>query len=169
MADTVSNNITPRFALSLRVKLVLAIVSVLLFSVGLNTTLNFLNFEKRLTTSSDSIYKTVLDETHNDISQAISLGLPLSSISNIQSILQRRTKLVEGITELSVVDNEGKRLFGSGTHVSNGEKERLLSVKIKNTFGVDVAKFACITLHLDSIKSLMAYLKFNYCMPLDGF
>ena len=138
MTDTVSKNVVPRFALSLRVKLVLAIVSVLLFSVGLNTTLNFLNFEKRLTNTSDSIYQTVVDETHNDISQAISLGLPLSSISNIQSILERRTKLVDGINELSVVDNEGKRLFGSGTHASTGE--RLLSVPIKNTFGVNVGE-----------------------------
>ncbi|MCL9783157.1 MFS transporter [Vibrio sp. S4M6] len=138
MTDLVSHNKTPKFALSLRVKLVLAIVSVLLFSVGLNTTLNFLNFEKRLIGTSDSIYQTVVDETHNDISQAISLGLPLSSISNIQSILERRTKLVQGINELSVVDTDGKRLFGSGSHSTTGE--RLLSVPINNTFGVKVGE-----------------------------
>ena len=78
---------TKRF-ISLRAKLILAIVAVLLFSNGLNTTLNYLNFDKRLTQTSDSTYQVVLDETDNDIRQAMSLGLPLSSISNIQSLIE---------------------------------------------------------------------------------
>lgn len=70
--------------LSLRVKLMLTIMAVLLFSITLNATLNYFNFEKRLTETSDSIYEIVLEETHNDINQTISLGLPLSAISNIK-------------------------------------------------------------------------------------
>jgi hypothetical protein len=85
----------------------LAIMAVLLFSITLNATLNYFNFEKRLTETSDSIYEIVLEETHNDINQAISLGLPLSAISNIQSMLDRRLKIVDGITALVVVSSSG--------------------------------------------------------------
>lgn len=120
--------------LSLRVKLMLAIMAVLLFSITLNATLNYFNFEKRLTETSDSIYEIVLEETHNDINQAISLGLPLSAISNIQGMLDRRLKIVDGITALVVVSSSGERLFGTGEQ--NNENNRQLSLDITNSFGL---------------------------------
>lgn len=162
MIDTTTHARQNRFALSLRVKLVLAIVAVLLFSVGLNTTLNYLNFEKRLTATSDSIYQTVAEETHNDITQAISLGLPLSSISNISSIIERRTKLVDGINELSVVNAQGKRLFGYGKHTSEGE--RYIKLAINNTFGVKVGEVLLYysTAKLDAVKSNLLQVQLLY-------
>ncbi|MCZ8485482.1 hypothetical protein O9993_05900 [Vibrio lentus] len=56
----------------------------------------------------------MMEETHNDINQAISLGLPLSAISNIQSMLDRRLKIVDGITALVVVSSSDERLFSTG-------------------------------------------------------
>lgn len=122
------------FSLSLRVKLMFAIMAVLLFSITLNATLNYFNFEKRLTETSDSTYRIVLEETHNDINQAISLGLPLSAISNIQGILDRRLKFVDGITALMVVSTSGEQLFGTGVH--NQANDRQLSLDITNSFGL---------------------------------
>ncbi|EGU47206.1 hypothetical protein [Vibrio tubiashii] len=129
-----SNHVTSRRTFfSLRVKLVLAIFSVLLFSNGLNSTLNYLNFEKRLTQTSDSTYQVVLNETDHDIKQAISLGLPLSSISNIQSLLERRLSLVDGISRMQVVNNKGDVLYSAGEATEN---ERLIASDITNTFDV---------------------------------
>lgn len=119
---------------SLRVKLVLAIVAVLLFSNGLNSTLNYLNFDKRLTQTSDSTYQVVLDETDSDIRQAMSLGLPLSAISNIQSLLDRRLSLVNGISRIQVVNNQGDVLYSSGERTYTDE--RVISAPISNTFNV---------------------------------
>lgn len=112
----------------------LAIMAVLLFSITLNATLNYFNFEKRLTDTSDSIYQIVLDETENDIKQALSLGLPLSAISNIQSLLDRRVQLADGITSLAVMSNQNQVLFSSGNPTDNAS--RLLSVEIINSFGL---------------------------------
>ena len=124
---------TKRF-ISLRAKLILAIVAVLLFSNGLNTTLNYLNFDKRLTQTSDSTYQVVLDETDNDIRQAMSLGLPLSSISNIQSLIERRSELVDGISKIQVVNSADEVLFTTG--VAKFDTDRLLTTDIVNTFDV---------------------------------
>lgn len=126
--------IKPRRFISLRAKLILAIVSALLFSNGLNTTLNYLNFDKRLTQTSDSTYQVVLDETDNDIRQAMSLGLPLSSISNIQSLIERRSDLVDGISKIQVVNRTNQVLFTTG--VAKFDTDRLLTTDIVNTFNV---------------------------------
>ncbi|WCP68407.1 MFS transporter [Vibrio tubiashii] len=147
-----SNHVTSRRTFfSLRVKLVLAIFAVLLFSNGLNSTLNYLNFEKRLTQTSDSTYQVVLNETDHDIKQAISLGLPLSSISNIQSLLERRLSLVDGISRMQVVNIKGDVLYSAGQATEN---ERLITSDITNTFDV---KEGALQLYysggyLDSIK-----------------
>lgn len=149
MSSTQLNN--SRTFFSLRVKLVLAIFAVLLFSNGLNSTLNYLNFEKRLTQTSDSTYLVVLNETDHDIKQAISLGLPLASISNIQSLLERRLALVDGISRMQVVDRQGKVLYAAG---SKGESERLISADITNTFNVKEGSLQLYysTQYLDGIK-----------------
>ncbi|EGA67583.1 MFS transporter [Vibrio brasiliensis] len=149
MSSTQLNN--SRTFFSLRVKLVLAIFAVLLFSNGLNSTLNYLNFEKRLTQTSDSTYLVVLNETDHDIKQAISLGLPLASISNIQSLLERRLALVDGISRMQVVDRQGKVLYSAG---SKGESERLISADITNTFNVKEGSLQLYysTQYLDGIK-----------------
>ncbi|MDA9556435.1 MFS transporter [Vibrio sp.] len=126
-----------KVSLSLRAKLSLAIVAVLLFSIGLNTTLNYLNFEKRLTETSDSTYQIVVEETQNDIQQAINLGLPLASINNIQSLLDRRIQLVSGITSLSVVDMNNQVLFSTG-EIEPDNRE--ISLPITNTFGLNEGK-----------------------------
>ncbi len=76
----------------------------------------------------------MLEETHNDINQAISLGLPLSAISNIQSMLDRRLKIVDGITALVAAPSSGERLFGTGE--GNQENDRQLSLDITNSFGL---------------------------------
>ncbi|KJY83405.1 transporter [Vibrio galatheae] len=136
---------------SLRVKLVLAIFAVLLFSNGLNSTLNYLNFEKRLTETSDSTYQVVLSETDQDIKQAISLGLPLASISNIQALLERRLSLVDGISRMQVVNEKGDVLYSAGKASDN---ERLLIADIHNTFDVKEGALQLYysTDYLDSIK-----------------
>lgn len=136
---------------SLRVKLVLAIFAVLLFSNGLNSTLNYLNFEKRLTQTSDSTYQVVLSETDHDIKQAMSLGLPLASISNIQSLLERRLALVDGISRIQVVDRQGDVLFSAG---KAGDSERLITADITNTFNVNEGALQLYysTRYLDGIK-----------------
>ncbi|MEZ8722387.1 MFS transporter [Vibrio pomeroyi] len=148
--------------LSLRVKLMLAIMAVLLFSITLNATLNYFNFEKRLTETSDSIYEIVLEETHNDINQAISLGLPLSAISNIQSMLDRRLKIVDGITALVVVSTSGERLFGTGE--GNQESDRQLSLDITNSFGLveGQVKLYYSTTLLEQQKTFLLKLQFIY-------
>ncbi|CAH6902505.1 MFS transporter [Vibrio chagasii] len=148
--------------LSLRVKLMLAIMAVLLFSITLNATLNYFNFEKRLTETSDSIYEIVLEETHNDINQAISLGLPLSAISNIQSMLERRLKIVDGITALVVVSTSGERLFGTGE--GNQESDRQLSLDITNSFGLveGQVKLYYSTTLLEQQKTFLLKLQFLY-------
>ncbi|MCY9825377.1 MFS transporter [Vibrio chagasii] len=148
--------------LSLRVKLMLAIMAVLLFSITLNATLNYFNFEKRLTETSDSIYEIVLEETQNDINQAISLGLPLSAISNIQSMLDRRLKIVDGITALVVVSTSGERLFGTGE--GNQESDRQLSLDITNSFGLveGQVKLYYSTTLLEQQKTFLLKLQFLY-------
>ena len=148
--------------LSLRVKLMLAIMAVLLFSITLNATLNYFNFEKRLTETSDSIYEIVLEETHNDINQAISLGLPLSAISNIQGMLDRRLKIVDGITALVVVSSSGERLFGTGEQ--NNENNRQLSLDIANSFGLveGQVKLYYSTTLLEQQKTFLLKLQFLY-------
>lgn len=148
--------------LSLRVKLMLAIMAVLLFSITLNATLNYFNFEKRLTNTSDSIYEIVLDETHNDIKQAISLGLPLSAISNIQSLLERRVELVDGITSLAVISNTGETLFSTGTADTNTSRQ--LSLHITNSFGLleGEIKLFYSTTALEQQKSLLLQLQLLY-------
>lgn len=142
---------TKRF-ISLRAKLILAIVAVLLFSNGLNTTLNYLNFDKRLTQTSDSTYQVVLDETDNDIRQAMSLGLPLSSISNIQSLIERRSELVDGISKIQVVNSADEVLFTTG--VAKFDTDRLLTTDIVNTFDVKEGELRLYysPLYLDQIK-----------------
>ncbi|MCW8332975.1 MFS transporter [Vibrio paucivorans] len=128
------NNDKRKFSFSLRAKLSFAILSVLLFSISLNTVLNYLNFEKRIVQTSDSIYDIVLEETENDINQAISLGLPLSAISNIQALLDRRISLAPGITSISVEAANGVVLFQATTQESESDRE--LTSTITNTFGV---------------------------------
>ncbi|MEZ8100937.1 MFS transporter [Vibrio bivalvicida] len=142
---------TRRTFFSLRVKLVLAIFAVLLFSNGLNSTLNNLNFEKRLTQTSDSTYQVVLNETDHDIKQAISLGLPLSSISNIQSLLERRLSLVDGISRMQVVSSKGDVLYSAGAATKH---ERMITADINNTFDVKEGALQLYysTSYLDSIK-----------------
>ncbi|WP_394251173.1 MFS transporter [Vibrio profundi] len=148
--------------LSLRVKLMFAIMAVLLFSITLNATLNYFNFEKRLTDTSDSIYEIVLDETHNDIKQAISLGLPLSAISNIQSLLERRVELVDGITSLAVISNTGDTLFSTGATEPNTSRQ--LSLHITNSFGLleGEIKLYYSTTALEQQKSLLLQLQLLY-------
>jgi predicted MFS family arabinose efflux permease len=149
--DTAYMDKTKRF-ISLRAKLILAIVAVLLFSNGLNTTLNYLNFDKRLTQTSDSTYQVVLDETDNDIRQAMSLGLPLSSISNIQSLIERRSELVDGISKIQVVNSADEVLFTTG--VAKFDTDRLLTTDIVNTFDVKEGELRLYysPLYLDQIK-----------------
>ncbi|MGF1802841.1 MFS transporter [Vibrio gigantis] len=148
--------------LSLRVKLMLAIMAVLLFSIALNATLNYFNFEKRLTETSDSIYEIVLEETHNDINQAISLGLPLSAISNIQNMLDRRLQIVDGITALVVVSTSGEQLFGTGE--GNQQSDRQLSLDITNSFGLveGQVKLYYSTTLLEQQKTFLLKLQFLY-------
>ncbi len=69
----------------------------------------------------------MMEETHNDINQAISLGLPLSAISNIQSMLDRRLKIVDGITALVVVSSSDERLFSTG----EGKSRKWPSLSLK--------------------------------------
>lgn len=139
---------------SLRVKLVLAIFAVLLFSNGLNSTLNYLNFDKRLTQTSDSTYHVVLSETDSDIKQAMSLGLPLSSITNIQALLERRLALVNGISRMQVLDKNGEVLYLAG---ETAQSERMISANISNTFGQNegVVELYYSTVYLDEIKSAL--------------
>lgn len=139
---------------SLRVKLVLAIFAVLLFSNGLNSTLNYLNFDKRLTQTSDSTYHVVLSETDSDIKQAMSLGLPLSSITNIQALLERRLALVNGISRMQVLDKNGEVLYLAG---EAAQSERMISANISNTFGQNegVVELYYSTVYLDEIKSAL--------------
>ncbi|PMJ92439.1 MFS transporter [Vibrio sp. 10N.261.55.A7] len=132
------NRHTQYIELTLKVKLILAITAVLLFSIALNTTLNYLNFEKRLNETSDSTYQIVVEETHSDINQAVSLGLSLASISNIQAILERRIQLVEGITYIAVRSDVGDVLFSTGE--TTNQPERKLSVDLYNTFDVKEGK-----------------------------
>ncbi|MCG9597372.1 MFS transporter [Vibrio sp. Isolate25] len=141
--------------ISLRAKLILAIVAVLLFSNGLNTTLNYLNFDKRLTQTSDSTYQVVLDETDNDIRQAMSLGLPLSSISNIQSLIERRLELVDGISKIQVVNSSDDVLFTTG--VAKFDTDRLLTTDIVNTFNVKEGELRLYysPLYLEQIKQTL--------------
>ncbi|MCG7490048.1 MFS transporter [Vibrio sp. Of14-4] len=138
--------------LSLRSKLILAIVAILLFSNGLNTTLNYLNFDKRLTQTSDSTYQVVVDETDSDIRQAISLGLPLASISNIQSLIERRSELVDGINKIQVVNNDDEVLFTTG--VAKFGTDRLIKTDIINTFNVKQGELRLYysPLYLEKIK-----------------
>ena len=147
--------IKPRRFISLRAKLILAIVSALLFSNGLNTTLNYLNFDKRLTQTSDSTYQVVLDETDNDIRQAMSLGLPLSSISNIQSLIERRSDLVDGISKIQVVNHTNQVLFTTG--VAKFDTDRLLTTDIVNTFNVKEGELRLYysPLYLEKIKQTL--------------
>ncbi|MBN3571969.1 MFS transporter [Vibrio neptunius] len=147
--------IKPRRFISLRAKLILAIVSALLFSNGLNTTLNYLNFDKRLTQTSDSTYQVVLDETDNDIRQAMSLGLPLSSISNIQSLIERRSDLVDGISKIQVVNRTNQVLFTTG--VAKFDTDRLLTTDIVNTFNVKEGELRLYysPLYLEKIKQTL--------------
>ncbi|WP_341661453.1 MFS transporter [Vibrio sp.] len=149
--DTQSTDNSKRF-ISLRFKLILAIVAVLLFSNGLNTTLNYLNFEKRLTQTSDSTYQVVVDETDSDIRQAISLGLPLASISNIQSLIERRSELVDGINKIQVVDNDDEVIFTTG--VAKFDTDRLITTDIINTFNVKQGELRLYysPLYLEKIK-----------------
>ncbi|CAH6867533.1 Transporter [Vibrio chagasii] len=148
--------------LSLRVKLMFAIMAVLLFSIALNATLNYFNFEKRLTETSDSIYEIVLEETHNDINQAISLGLPLSAISNIQNMLDRRLQIVDGITALVVVSTSGEQLFGTGEGTQ--QSDRQLSLDITNSFGLveGQVKLYYSTTLLEQQKTFLLKLQFLY-------
>ncbi|MFW7524224.1 MFS transporter [Vibrio ostreicida] len=145
--------VTLKRFISLRAKLILAIVVVLLFSNGLNTTLNYLNFDKRLTQTIDSTYKVVLDETDSDIRQAMSLGLPLSSISNIQSLIERRSEIVDGISKIQVVNLSDEALFTTG--VANYGSDRLLTTNIVNTFNVKEGELRLYysPLYLDQIKN----------------
>ncbi len=147
--------IKPRRFISLRAKLILAIVSALLFSNGLNTTLNYLNFDKRLTQTSDSTYQVVLDETDNDIRQAMSLGLPLASISNIQSLIERRSDLVDGISKIQVVNRTNQVLFTTG--VAKFDTDRLLTTDIVNTFNVKEGELRLYysPLYLEKIKQTL--------------
>ena len=133
----------------------MAIVSALLFSNGLNTTLNYLNFDKRLTQTSDSTYQVVLDETDNDIRQAMSLGLPLSSISNIQSLIERRSDLVDGISKIQVVNHTNQVLFTTG--VAKFDTDRLLTTDIVNTFNVKEGELRLYysPLYLEKIKQTL--------------
>lgn len=149
-----SMNHKSRSFFSLRVKLVLAIIAVLLFSNGLNTTLNYLNFEKRLTQTSDSTYQVVLSETDNDIKQAMTLGLPLTAISNIQSLLERRLALVDGITKIEVLDKNGIAHYSAGENI---DVERMISADITNTFGQKEGQLNLFysTTYLDNIKSTL--------------
>ncbi|NOH70018.1 MFS transporter [Vibrio pectenicida] len=150
--DTGYINSSKQF-ISLRFKLIFAIVVVLLFSNGLNTTLNYLNFDKRLTQTSDSTFQVVVDETDNDIRQTMGLGLPLSSISNIQALIERRSELVDGINNIQVVNNDGEVLFSTG--VAKFDSDRLITSNITNTFNVKEGELRLYYSphYLDEIKS----------------
>ncbi|MDO6524582.1 MFS transporter [Motilimonas sp. 1_MG-2023] len=118
--------------LSLRSKLAFAIFMVLLFSVSLNSTLSYINFEKRLTQTSDSVYQIILAETHHTINNTVGLGLPLASINNIETLLIKQQQQVPGITSIQVRDTQGNALFQGGNPPK--AQDRLLSLPIHNAF-----------------------------------
>lgn len=150
--------------ISLRLKLVFAIIIVLLFSNGLNTTLNYLNFDKRLTQTSDSTFQVVVDETDKDIRQAMSLGLPLSSISNIQALIERRSKLVGGISSIQVVNNNGEIIFSTNGVPSNSD--RLITSDIINTFSIKEGELKLFysPFHLDKTKRVLLSTQIIYAL-----
>jgi len=97
----------------------------------------------------------VLDETDNDIRQAMSLGLPLSSISNIQSLIERRLELVDGISKIQVVNSSDDVLFTTG--VAKFDTDRLLTTDIVNTFNVKEGELRLYysPLYLEQIKQTL--------------
>ncbi|USD99220.1 MFS transporter [Vibrio sp. SCSIO 43133] len=118
-------------------KLSFAIFVVLSLSIFLTTSLNYLNFDKRLTETTDSKYKVVMQETLSDINNAIAFGVPLHGISNVQSLLERHLASVSGLIALEVTDRQTERLyFANHAEVSIAESQtKQLRTPIYNAFG----------------------------------
>jgi hypothetical protein len=95
------------------------IVGLALALIGM---LNFFRFEQTLRTTTEARLGFVADDLKANIQTGLDLGLDLSSMTNVQSIIDREAASDSGILGIDVFDDHGQVLFSTeedavGSHI----------------------------------------------------
>ncbi len=99
--------------LSLKITTPIAIISAL--AIGLTAFLNIGKFDRTLNDLERSRLQMVVGDIKTNLETGLSLGLPLKSLENAQSLIDTQAKQDTNILDLAVYDENGAILFHSGT------------------------------------------------------
>lgn len=97
--------------LGLTAKISLTIFFILSFCVLLIGFLNYFNFDKTLSTLIAQRYSVVDKDLQSSAEYGLSLGLAVSEIKNIQTLIAQTKRHYPSIDEISVFNTRGKRIF----------------------------------------------------------
>lgn len=97
------------------VRLAGTIVVVMLFSVAINSLLNYFSFQKNYQQTIQSTFAAIVEELGFKIESSVNLGLPLASISNIPALLQQTAQYHEKVIYIVVRSPANRILFSYGS------------------------------------------------------
>lgn len=115
------------FELNLTAKIALAIVLIFAAALGMTTMLNYMRLEQTLRTVLIQRIEVISNETRQDLSAAIDIGLRLENMENLNEILMRRLGMSDEISEISVRDCSGNLISSERSnagHPISGEPVR---------------------------------------------
>lgn len=91
-----------------------AVISlVVIFAIGLVTFLNYLKFERTLTTLLQSRLELMIRDLRADIEWSLNLGLALNELRNFQPLVERLTKSDRHVLAVDVFGTDGQTVFHS--------------------------------------------------------
>ena len=115
------------FELNLTAKIALAIVLIFAAALGMTTMLNYMRLEQTLRTVLIQRIEVISNETRQDLSAALDIGLRLENMENLSQILKRRLAMSDEISEISVRDCSGNLISSersNSSHPISGEPVR---------------------------------------------
>jgi predicted MFS family arabinose efflux permease len=100
-----------RWTIPVTAQIAMAIIALVFGGILLSGFLNFVKFEKTLSTLADSHYAFLLGDIEGAIEDEAAIGVPLSAAHNIQELLGREIRMEPAITRVEVSDISGHVLY----------------------------------------------------------
>jgi predicted MFS family arabinose efflux permease len=102
-----------RWSFPVTARIALAIVLLVCSALLLSGLLNFAKFEKTLNTLADGHYAFLLGDVEDSVEAEVAIGVPLSSLHNIQDLIERERRMEPAVTAIQVADNFGRILYST--------------------------------------------------------
>ena len=99
---------------ALSLKIVVAVFGITAFVLGVAGYLTYSNFEKSTLSLIEGRTLHIVRELRSAIATGLGLGLPLSTMSNVQAIIARELGKDPQIAAIAVFDRDGREVFSIG-------------------------------------------------------